>query len=184
MVPIFLLQARKLLETEWIVFLIVDCYLFRLLNPENFFFLVENNAMETQYNYSNKVLLFPDIPVNYAGFWERFGAAFIDGLVLIIPNYFLIYALGPMGNVLSLVMAWLYFAIQESSNGQATLGKKAMGLKVATLDAERISFGQATGRHFGKYLSCLILLIGYLMMIWDENKQTLHDKMAGAIIIK
>ena len=140
--------------------------------------------METPYNYSNKMLLFPEIPVNYAGFWERFGAAFIDGLVLVIPNYFLIYTLGPVGNLLTLVTAWLYFAIQESGSGQATLGKKAMGMKVATLDAERISFGQATGRHFGKYISGLILLIGYLMMVWDENKQTLHDKMAGTIIIK
>ena len=140
--------------------------------------------METQYNYSNKVLLFPEIPVNYAGFWERFGAAFIDGLVLIIPNYFLMYALGPVGNLLSIVMAWLYYAIQESSSSQSTLGKRAMGLKVATLDAERITFGQATGRFFGKYLSMLILFIGYLMMVWDDNKQTLHDKMASTIITK
>ena len=140
--------------------------------------------METQYNYSNKILLFPEIPVTYAGFWERFGAAFIDGCVLIIPNYFLLYTMGPIGNLFSLVMAWLYFAIQESSASQATLGKKAMGLKVTTLDAERITFGQASGRHFGKYLSCIILFIGYLMMLWDENKQTLHDKMANTIIIK
>ena len=42
----------------------------------------------------------------------------------------------------------------------------------------------ATGRHFGKLLSALIILIGYLIMIWDEKKQTLHDKMADTPVVK
>jgi len=129
--------------------------------------------------------LFTEAPLVYGGFWERFGAAFLDGLLLIIPNYLLIYIAGDgWGNVLSLVMSWLYYASLESGTNQATLGKQAMGLKVVTMEGQPISFGQATGRYFSKILSALILLIGYLMMIWDEKKQTLHDKMANTLVVK
>ena len=75
-------------------------------------------------------------------------------------------------------------ALLESGAKQATLGKRAMGIKVTDVNGNRISFGQATGRHFGKWISSIILLIGYLMMLWDERKQTLHDKMAGTLVVK
>ena len=140
-------------------------------------------------NYSNAPSetadLFTEAPLVYGGFWERFGAAFIDGLILILPGYLLIYIAGDgLGNVLSLVMNWLYYASLESGATQATVGKKALGLKVVTTDGQPISFAQATGRYFGKILSTLILFIGYLMMIWDEKKQTLHDKMANTLVVK
>jgi uncharacterized RDD family membrane protein YckC len=138
-------------------------------------------------NYSSESTtdLFVDEPLVYAGFWDRFGAAFIDGLILIVPNLIINYTIGSgAGDVLAIVMGWLYAALLESGPGQATLGKKALGLKVVGEDGQRISFGQATGRHFGKFISALILLIGYLMMLWDEKKQTLHDKMAGTYVVK
>ena len=66
----------------------------------------------------------------------------------------------------------------------ATIGKKAMRIKVTDLAGNRISFGQATGRHFGKILSAIILLFGYFMMLWDDKSQTLHDKIAGTLVIQ
>lgn len=139
--------------------------------------------MQPQYNQTTD--LFLEEPVIYAGFWERFGAAFIDGIILIVPNFAITYFLpSGLSNVLSLLMYWLYFALQESSAAQATVGKRAVGLKVTSVDGQRISFGQATGRYFGHIVSSLILLIGYFMMLWDERKQTLHDKMAGTLVVK
>lgn len=136
-------------------------------------------------NTANESLLFPDMPVNYAGFWERFGAAFLDGLILAIPGYALQYIFGESQSILfSIAVNWLYYALQESGPAQATLGKKALALKVTSMDGARISFGQATGRFFGRYVSAVILLIGYLMMLWDEKRQTLHDKMAGTLVVK
>jgi uncharacterized RDD family membrane protein YckC len=122
----------------------------------------------------------------YATFWSRFAAAFIDGLVLLIPGYFLKLFLPPQSElnfVFSTIMWWLYHAIQESGPNQATVGKKAMGIKVINMEGERISFANATGRHFGKYISMLIIFIGYLMMLWDDKNQTLHDKMAGTLVV-
>lgn len=129
--------------------------------------------------------LFPQETIIYGGFGERFGAAFIDGIILLIANLVIRFTVGETAStVFGLVMGWLYSAFMESGSMQATLGKKALGLKVVDLDGQRISFLQATGRHFGKFLSSAILLIGYLMMLWDDKKQTLHDKMAGTLVIK
>lgn len=133
------------------------------------------------------------IPV-YGTFGERFLAALIDGVILYIPGAILGYVIkgSPtenlngfvLQNIIVVAIQWLYFAFLESGRNQATFGKKAMGLKVTNLNGERITFAQATGRYFGKIISSLILCIGYLMMLWDDKKQTLHDKMAGTLIVK
>jgi uncharacterized RDD family membrane protein YckC len=120
----------------------------------------------------------------YATFWNRFAAAFIDGLILLIPDMIVKYTVDiTTYYVVALAIGWLYYAIQESGPNQATVGKKAMGIKVTNMEGEKISFATATGRHFGKYISMLIIFIGYLMMLWDDRNQTLHDKMAGTLVV-
>jgi len=130
--------------------------------------------------------LFTEKIPNYAGFWRRFAAALIDGLLLSGVGKLL--QLGGAGEqsagLASLVLNWLYFALMESSERQATLGKMALGLRVTNLDGGRISFGQGTGRYFGRILSAIILFIGYFMMLWDDKKQTLHDKMANTLVVE
>jgi uncharacterized RDD family membrane protein YckC len=56
------------------------------------------------------------------------------------------------------------------------------GLKVTDLNGQRISFERATGRHFAKWLSSLILFIGYIMAGFSERKQALHDLLAGTLV--
>lgn len=65
----------------------------------------------------------------------------------------------------------------------ATLGKMLMKIKVVTPEGGKISYGRATGRHFAKLLSGIILYIGYLMAFWDEEKRALHDRMCGTRVI-
>jgi uncharacterized RDD family membrane protein YckC len=83
-----------------------------------------------------------------------------------------------------LVGTWLYFAMMESGPSQATLGKRVLGLRVTTLSGERISFGQASGRFFGKIVSGMTFYIGYIMAGLTERKQALHDMMAGTLVVK
>jgi Tfp pilus assembly major pilin PilA len=78
---------------------------------------------------------------------------------------------------------WLYFALQESSAAQATLGKRALGIKVTDEHAERISFARATGRFFGKIISALIANIVFMLAGWTERKQALHDMMASTFVV-
>ncbi len=84
--------------------------------------------------------------------------------------------------VLTIAASWLYEAVMESSSYQATLGKMILGMKVSDLYGNRISFARATGRHFAKILSAMILCIGFIMVGLTERKQGLHDLVAGTLV--
>ena len=139
----------------------------------------------------------------YAGFWWRFLAYLIDAVISACVFFPLGLILGvvivasgeepsspPMIaarlglNGVSLLVTWLYYALCESSSWQGTVGKKVVGLRVTDLNGNRISFGKATGRHFGKIVSALILGIGFIMIAFTEQKQGLHDIMAGTLVLK
>ncbi|MEZ5015486.1 MAG: RDD family protein [Flavipsychrobacter sp.] len=129
--------------------------------------------------------------VQFAGFWARFFAVFIDGLILFIPVLVLKYLIDGnfFGNntitssLVSIVIRWLYFAIQESSSKQATFGKQLLDIKVTDEYGKRIGFGRATGRFFGKILSAIILLIGFIMAGFTARKQALHDMLANTLVV-
>jgi uncharacterized RDD family membrane protein YckC len=136
--------------------------------------------------------------VDYASFGSRFVALLVDQILVTIVSLALIFFIGMaiaaggealagfqwIMNFASLPVGWLYYAGLESSSQMGTLGKRMLGLKVTDLEGQRIGFGRATGRHFGKILSSLILGLGFLMMIWDERKQTLHDRMADCLVVR
>jgi uncharacterized RDD family membrane protein YckC len=84
----------------------------------------------------------------------------------------------------NVVGQWLYFALMESSAAQATLGKMVLQLKVTDLDGRRVGFSRATGRYFAKFLSALLILIGYIMAGLTARKQALHDIIAGCLVIR
>jgi len=134
-----------------------------------------------------------------AGFWRRCAAYTIDYAVTFVASYVVGLVAGfalaagegaggmmaaPMvGGLLGIIVGWLYFALQESSAQQATLGKRALGIKVTDGNGFRIGFGRATGRFFGKFLSGLIFAIGFMLAGWTERKQALHDMLAGTLVV-
>jgi uncharacterized RDD family membrane protein YckC len=132
----------------------------------------------------------------YAGFWIRVGACCIDVIILLIPNLLVSFLLKATQNeagaaeleifdgFLHIMIWWIYFAVLHSSNWQATIGKKVLGLKVVDKNGGRISFGKATGRYFAQFLSHLIFFMGFMMVGWTKKKQGLHDKIAGTLVIK
>jgi uncharacterized RDD family membrane protein YckC len=81
------------------------------------------------------------------------------------------------------VLSWLYYALMESSGQQGTVGKMALGIKVTDMNGNRISFGRATGRYFAKIISGLTLSIGYIIAGFTQQKQALHDIIAGCLVI-
>lgn len=81
------------------------------------------------------------------------------------------------------IAGWLYFALMESSSPQGTLGKMALGVKVTDMAGNRISFGRATGRYFAKMISSLTLGVGYIMAGFTQQKQALHDIIAGCLVV-
>lgn len=110
----------------------------------------------------------------FKGFAVSRGQVHDDTLVvLIMMGYLVVVFVGP----------WLYEALMESSRYEGTLGKRAVGIRVVGLDGRQISFGRATGRHFGKILSAFTLEIGFLMAGFTKQKQALHDMVAGTLVI-
>ena len=135
----------------------------------------------------------------YAGFWMRFFAAFIDGvlifiaqMIVLIPLLIVVRAASSsveLESAFSLLswaagvpINWLYEALMTSSAKQATVGKLALGLRVTDLNGQRLTFGYATGRHFAKYLSSLTLFVGYLIQPFTQRRQALHDIVAGTLV--
>lgn len=162
---------------------------------------------------TSQVLIAPR--VEYGGFWLRFLAYLIDGAVIMIgvcvvaiPLIFLtgfgtflseihpeedwnqnwigvLVVVFLLFGAASLVVTWLYHALMESSEWQATVGKKALGLVVTDMEGHRVSFWRATGRHFGKIVTNMVpLLIGYILAGFTEKKQALHDMIAGCLILQ
>ncbi len=119
-----------------------------------------------------------DTPRGYVGLGARFLAGLIDALILAIPNFIVSAITAGLG---SIVLVWLYYALQHSSEKQATFGQRAMGMVITDMSGNRISFGKATGQYFASLISGLILLIGYIMIAFTERKQGLHDMMAGTL---
>jgi uncharacterized RDD family membrane protein YckC len=136
--------------------------------------------------------------VAYGGFWLRLVAYIIDAIVLSVVVGIIAAIVGvklfdtenpeaafdPTLNLVSLVISWLYFALMESSERGATLGKMAVGLRVVSSSGQRLSFLNATGRYFAKLLSALILCIGFLMIAFTDRKRGLHDMIAGTLVVK
>ena len=123
----------------------------------------------------------------YAGFWKRFAALFLDVIVWIVFSAVMIVILGIEEqwelDFLNVLLYWIYCAVMESSSAQGTLGKMALRIKVTDMEGNRIGFGRATGRHFGRAISFVILLIGFIMVAFTEKKQGLHDIMAGCLVV-
>jgi len=123
--------------------------------------------------------------MRYGGFWIRALAYIIDGILIGVVVGILTLTSDPAArNTVSTIVGWLYFALMESSARQATLGKSLLGLAVTDTSGRRISFLRATGRHFAKILSAIILFIGFIMVAFDARKQGLHDKLADTLVVQ
>ena len=143
----------------------------------------------------------------YGGFWIRFVALLIDIVVLrlvLFPARAILAGIGlsalhghmgpsDMRHIFVLVPAmaalfvgamWLYEALLLSSPWQATLGKKALGLKVTDEFGNRITFQRATGRYFAKWVSLFTLCIGFIMAGFTDRKRALHDMIAETLVMK
>ncbi|MGH9675496.1 MAG: RDD family protein [Candidatus Acidiferrum sp.] len=154
-------------------------------------------------------------PVQYAGFWLRFVAYIIDGLIMgvcfVAIAVALLFLTG-MGSLLdkfhpgadpsefgallgvtfifsflgiAVVGSWLYHAYLESSDWQATVGKRVLNLKVTDMQGQPISFGRASGRFFAKIITSMIPLgIGYIIAGFTERKQAIHDMIANCLVLR
>jgi uncharacterized RDD family membrane protein YckC len=139
---------------------------------------------------------------HFGGFWIRVVARFIDGLILGIaqaciallffgtfgaqffPGVTRSASIGPLlaFQFFSYAIAILYDVLFLRYQG-ATLGKMALGLRVVRSDGESLGWGVAVGRYFMYIVSGIILLIGYIMAGFDNEKRALHDRVCDTRVI-
>ncbi|MCO5231676.1 MAG: RDD family protein [Chitinophagales bacterium] len=132
----------------------------------------------------------------YAGFGLRLIAYFIDAIVLSIILKLLSLVFGfdfnteiskvtySPGGLVAFLVSISYFVYFETGIHQATIGKRMMDLKVIKQDGTPLSKVDSIFRYLGKILSAIIFLIGYIMVIFDDKKRALHDRIASTYVIK
>jgi uncharacterized RDD family membrane protein YckC len=142
--------------------------------------------------------------LNYAGFWTRFGAVFLDWILMYCTSLLIALAVGlsftqavgaePTAPadlftakrlfvlICQLFLPLTYEVFFIGKYG-ATLGKMACKIKVVTADGGRVSYLRAFGRYFAKVVSALPCLIGYFMAAFDDEKRALHDRICNTRVI-
>lgn len=136
--------------------------------------------------------------IEYGGFWLRFAAKMIDGIIVGIGQMLLtlpltlIFHFGAtemavwisiFNTILQIVIDAGYRIFFVGKYG-ATLGKMACSLKIVTSDGKRVGYARATGRYFAEYLSVLTMGIGYFIAAFDDQKRTLHDHLCDTRVVK
>ena len=138
-----------------------------------------------------------------AGFWIRVVATLVDAVVLTVLQVILSFLLGLVTSgfnggmteqgmvALSLVyslfgtMLSMAYYVTFTGHGGQTPGKMAVRVKVIRTDGADITYGRAFFREvLGKFVSGVLLCIGYIMVAFDSQKQGLHDKIADTYVIK
>jgi uncharacterized RDD family membrane protein YckC len=139
----------------------------------------------------------------YAGFWIRFAAKLLDGLILGVPLgiIMLVVLFGSIGmnqgrfepSPFVTIMFWLLklgflfvnIMYQTFFLGKygATPGKMICQLRVVTSNGDPISYGRAVGRAFSEILSGIICDIGYIIAGFDAEKRALHDHICSTRVI-
>ena len=136
--------------------------------------------------------------VEYAGFWIRFLAQFLDTFIVGIPIFILsafvfqsIFALEDLQKLgVRLFVSFFHFSlfysyvIATTYFTGGTLGKRIFGIHVVSERSQTLSFWQTVLRElFGKTLSAMTLCIGYLMIAFSDRKRALHDMVAGTVVV-
>ena len=122
-----------------------------------------------------------------AGFWQRFAALFIDGVILAIVQGIITVALSDsigVVYVLSTLISWGYYTYFEGGPRGQTVGKMALSIRVIDFETgQPIGYGRGFLRQLGKLLASIPFGLGYFWMLWDKEKQCWQDKVASTVVV-
>lgn len=126
-------------------------------------------------------------PGALAGFWIRFGAAILDGILLGIIGGVLTFPFGDSSSSSSLlqgIIAVVYFTFLHSTKAGQTVGMRVCGLRIVdAATGGQVEPSKAIGRWLMSYVSAIPIGLGYLWMLWDDKNQTWHDKVASTLVV-
>lgn len=120
-----------------------------------------------------------------ATFVQRFVAYLIDVIVLNISGFVISATFRGIGGVfVNLAIFVAYFVVLEGGRSGQTLGKRAVGIRVVDFETGApIDYTRAIARTIGRWISGLVLLLGFFWMLWDRDRQTWHDKISSTTVV-
>jgi len=126
-----------------------------------------------------------------SGFWIRLGAYLLDGLIYGIPAAIVVVIAALISDALVILVYLLaiagyfaYFTYFEGGPTGATPGKRVCGIRVYDFrEGGQIGMGRAFIRQIMKQIDGIPIYLGFLWMLWDSEKQTWHDKVAGSVVV-
>jgi uncharacterized RDD family membrane protein YckC len=134
-----------------------------------------------------------EIEYNLASIPKRFVALAIDNLLIVFicrvltfswhydfSSFFFIYKFAGVFFIIALI----YYSYFESSESQATLGKRVMNLKVFDKAGNRLTAGKAVVRNIIKIICGNYFLLGFFIALLSEKKQTLHDIISDTVVVE
>lgn len=133
------------------------------------------------------------VQVVYAGFWRRAAATLTDDALLCALLLALVHLAGqpglllrpgPVSALFAGLLGLVYAAGFESSRWQATPGKRLLAIKVTDLAGRRIGVWPAVLRRVMQLASALCLMLGYLMCVFTQRRQCLHDLFADTLVVR
>jgi uncharacterized RDD family membrane protein YckC len=144
-----------------------------------------------------------------AGFWPRFAAYFLDFAIIwaffytlwpVIVSHvsgwkldgptideLLSDAIAPKQQLLGMVALqqglWLAYDLFFNGRFGATIGKRALGLRIVRVDGSPIGYNLAAVRWMGCIVSDFTFYLGYLFVLFRPDRRALHDLLAGTKVI-
>ncbi len=118
-----------------------------------------------------------------ASFGQRALAWLIDLVIMAAIGEALVHINPRLGNDLSAFVDLGYMVVLLGGPFGQTVGAKVAKVRVINLNGSQLGYLRATIRYLVSGISALILGLGYLMMLKDAKRQTLHDKFAGSLVI-
>jgi len=119
-----------------------------------------------------------DLAAPRAGFWLRIGALLLD---TILVGAILSFVL-PTRRIELLLLA-SYAAVMWKVRG-TTIGGIICNLKIVRVDGRPIDWPTAIVRALGCFLSLAALGLGFLWILFDDERQAWHDKIAGTVVVR
>jgi uncharacterized RDD family membrane protein YckC len=138
-----------------------------------------------------------------AGFWVRFGASLLDGIIISIPITILISliltgsffpdAQSPeiytTQDTISQILISIYGIILPIIWAGFTVGKKLMNIQIRRIDGGKITFWTMFKRNILASLIYLVTLgiagiVSLFMVALREDKRSIHDFVAGTEVVK
>lgn len=121
--------------------------------------------------------------MQYATKAARMGAFIIDNIIIFIIVVICFYISYGLGALVMFMGSTLYFGIAEGSGMHGSLGKYLMGIVTVDEHGQPLDYGKSFTRAICRIFSGVLLGMGFLIGLFDDEGKTLHDRIAGTRVI-